>query len=69
MTGVVNSLGKGGCWNWVDPARWKESCPLLTKEQKAELAAPGGPSLLNMVDLEDDAYAAKMSMTAYLLPL
>ena len=49
MTGVVNSFGEESCWNCDGKDQSKETCQKLMEEERAELAAPVRPSLLNMV--------------------
>jgi hypothetical protein len=55
----VNNDGQKGCWNCGSDKHWKYQCPKLTEEERAELQRKGGPSLLNIADVEDDIYGAE----------
>ena len=59
MTGVLNSLREESCWNYSGKDHWMHQCLQLSEEEMTELAAPGGPSLLNVTFLDKDVYAAK----------
>ena len=60
-----------GCWNCGSKKHLKYQCHKLTAKERAELRCKGGPSLLNIADLEGDVYTAedKYNGIAFVLPV